>query len=134
MITLTKDIALSREYVGRIEADARRMTRLAYLRKDEGRLFPVGDMDCGQRHTWEALNEQFWGKPVGVVSFDSDPVGIYHGIGPGWMGPDLQVTNFGSVGCSSHVDPRNIAFIMELPRRPYGWIVEMMYSEEEEDW
>lgn len=133
VIYLTRDTAVSHGYMETIEAAARRAARIAYLRQNQGRLFRVGDMELESERTWEVLNDRYWGKPVAVVSFDSDPVGIYHGIGPDFLGPALTVTHFGSPGCSSHVSPLSIGYILELPRQPYGWIVDMIHKGREED-
>ncbi len=125
------------------EAEAKRLTWHAWIDRDVGRLFPLPEIVAvrqkvvkprwwGERNArvWRALDDQFWGKAVGVIppldtlieqySENTCVVGIWTGIGPGFFGScDLKLTSFSGPGSTQHRSPFNLGFVHVLPEVPF---------------
>jgi hypothetical protein len=122
-----------------VEEEARRETWSAWRSRHRGRLFPLPDIDARHERSWWTLDELYWGKAVGIVPplDGGDPgheivvCGIWHGIGPGFLGTDLKVTHFFSYGTSTHRSPLNIGFVHLLPRR-FQRVAEIMQRERDD--
>lgn len=84
----------------------------------EGRLF-YQEIDLSHRQHWDAINRAWWGRTVAVFSDgamdDRANVGVYNHIGPGFMGPCLHLSQIGSHGTTTCIDPRNVWEMFELP-------------------
>lgn len=124
-----------------IDYEARRETFKAYLQRNRGRLFPIPDIEAGRdRRMWRKLDDVFWGKAVGVVPPDDSSedriiVGIWAGIGPGFLGYGLRLEHFEHPGCTTHRSPYSIGYVHVLSRK-FQMVAEAQWREDDdaEEW
>jgi hypothetical protein len=131
-----------------IEKEARWETWLAYIRRNDNRLFDPGP-HCGKedRH-WRAMEDNWRGKAIGCVAV-MDPessmfpytieeaiiVGVFSGIDRGYFGSvDFVVGHFSGIGSSTHRSPLNVGFVHVLGGS-YQELVDTVYRDEDgEPW
>lgn len=131
--------------LGEIEKEAMWETWLAYIRRNDNRLFDPGP-HCGREaHHWRAMEDNWYGKAIGCVAVmdvesgmfpytfeEAVVVGVFLGCSRGWFGStDFVVGSFGGIGVATHRSPLNVGFVHELGG-PYQELVRTVYRDDDD--